>query len=466
MNFDLSDYLDDLRRHHPEELVEINAPVERDYTITACALELEREGRYPALLFNNVAGSPMPVLSNLFASRRRIALLLNLDERDLVEGWIRLSQRRVPPVPSREAPVQEQIFTGDQIDLRRYPIPIHFEVDAGQYITGGVVLSRDPDTGVGNLSYARMQLIGPAAFGVSLHSRGDLWDSHRRAALQGRPLEVAVLIGPHPAIALAAADRIPPDDDELAMAGGLMGAPVPVVPACTVDLHVPAYTQMVIEGVIENAANVDEGPFGEYTGYASGRSTRNVLRVTAVTHRRHAIFQDVVPGASAEHLTLSKIPRVARVFHQLKQAIPEVVAINYPMSGTHFHCYVSMNKTMEGLPKRAALLLFGLDMFAKLVIVVDDDIDVYDEKEVLWALATRFQADKDLFVVPGVLANVLDPTTENGLSAKMGLDATLPLNAREQRLSISPAVRAAVDRLLQDELPSAIISRFASGEPE
>src|SRR5690606_39886639 len=124
------------------------------------------------------------------------------------------------------------------------------------------------------------------------------------------------------------------------------------------------------------------------------------------------------------------------------------VAINYPMSGTHFHCYVSMNKTMEGLPKRAALLLFGLDMFAKLVIVVDDDIDVYDEKEVLWALATRFQADKDLFVVPGVLPNVLDPTTENGLSAIIGPDATMPLNAREPLLIHSPAVLPSCVRLL------------------
>lgn len=464
MNFDLRDYLDELKRHHPEELVEINSPAPRDYTMTACALELERQGKYPALLFNDVAGSSMPVLSNLFASRHRIALLLNLDERELVEGWSRLAERRIAPIACREAPVQQQVFTGDEIDLRRYPIPIHFEVDAGQYITGGVVLSRDPDSGVGNLSYARMQLIGPAAFGVSLHSRGDLWDSHRRAALQGRPLEVAVLIGPHPAIALAAADRIPPDEDELAMAGGLLGAPVPVVPACTVDLQVPAYTQMVVEGVIESAADVDEGPFGEYTGYASGRSTRNVLRVTAVTHREDAIFQDVVPGASAEHLTLSKIPRVARVFRDLKQTLPEVVGINYPMSGTHFHCYVSMKKTMEGLPKRAALLLFGLDMFVKLVIVVDDDIDVYDEKEVLWALATRFQADKDLFVVPGVLANVLDPSSEGGLSAKMGLDATLPLNAPEQRLSITPALRESVDRLLQEVLPSSLMSRNSIGE--
>lgn len=448
MNFDLCDFLDLLKREFPEELLEISAPVERDYTMTACALELERQGRRPALLFNNVSGHSTPVLSNLFASRRRVALLLGLEERNLVEGWIELAARRIAPALCNEAPVQETVLLGDEVDMGHFPIPVHFEVDAGRYITGGVIASRDPDSGVANLSYARMQLIGPTTFGISLHSRGDLWDSHRRAALQGQSLQVAVIIGAHPAIALAAADRIPPHDDELALAGGLMGAPVPVVRGCTVDINVPAYAQMVIEGVIEDASNIDEGPFGEYTGYASGRSTRNVLRVTAVTHRKDMIYQDVVPGASAEHLTLSKIPRVAGVFRRLKQTVPEVVDIHYPMSGTHFHCYVSMKKTMEGVARRAAMLLFGLDMFLKLVIVVDDDIDVYNEKEVLWALATRFQADRDLFIVPDVLANVLDPTTRDGLSAKMALDATMPLNAREQRLHISPEIQESVHKLL------------------
>ena len=266
----------------------------------------------------------MPVLSNLFASRRRIALLLNLDERDLVEGWIRLSQRRVPPVPSREAPVQEQIFTGDQIDLGRYPIPIHFEVDAGQYITGGVVLSRDPDTGVGNLSYAacsssdlrlRRQPPPVATCGTVIAAPPTGDPSSRRAHW------------PHPAIALAA-DRIPPDDDGWP-AGGLMGTPVPVVPAC----RRPARTGLHPDGHRRrhrNAANVDEGPLantGSPPTFHAQRAAR-CGRDTAGTPSFRACRR------LNRHPTLSESAR--RASHQLKQAIlkwsPSTIPCRVPIS--------------------------------------------------------------------------------------------------------------------------------------
>jgi UbiD family decarboxylase len=403
------------------------------------------------LLFKNVAGHDFPVVCNVFASRQRIARMAGLEERELATGWARATARRLPPVTCDQAPAQEVVLQGDEVDLRRYPIPVHFEADAGRYITGGVVVARDPDTGAGNLSFARLMLKGPASFGASLHSRGDLWNYQRRAAQQGRPLEIAAVIGAHPAVTLAAAARLPAGDDELELAGGLLGQPVPVVPAKTVDLMVPAGAEMVIEGVVEPGVETDEGPFGEFTGYASGRSTRNLVRVTAVTHRRDMLFQDVVPGASAEHLNLSKTPRAGNLFDLVKRRFPTVVDLNFPSSGTHFHGYVSMRKTMEGAPKQLMMLLFGLEMFLKLVIVVDEDIDVYDEEQVLWALATRFQADRDLFVVPAAAANMLDPSSNNGLSAKMGLDATRPLGAAEKRLAFSEEVRERVRRILAGE---------------
>jgi UbiD family decarboxylase len=255
---------------------------------------------------------------------------------------------------------------------------------------------------------------------------------------------VAVAIGLHPAITLAAAARLPRGEDELELAGGLLGQPVPVVPAETVDLLVPAHAEIVLEGVLVPDEHEDEGPFGEFTGYASGRSTRNILRITGLMHRQDAIFNDVVPGASAEHLNLSKTPRAGSTFSLVKARFPNVVDLNYPSSGVHYHCYVSMRKTMEGSPKQLMLLLFGLEMFLKLIVVVDEDVDVYDEQAVMWALATRFQADRDSFVVPGVACNLLDPSANNGLSAKMGLDATQPLGATEKRLAFSEAVLARV----------------------
>jgi 2,5-furandicarboxylate decarboxylase 1 len=451
LSVDLRGFLDFLRRKHPDQLWEIDKPVALEHDITAYATELERRHKYPALYFSAVEGFEQPVVANLFADRQRIALSIGLNgSKDLVSGWLSRTAERVPPVEAEDAPVKDIVCTGDAVDLWQYPIPVHFEVDNGRYITGGVVLAKDPDTGTGNLNFTRMGVQDARTFGASLHSRGDLWDFQRRAEQRGQPLEAAVLIGVHPAISLAGATRLPVDEDEMELAGALMGQPVPVVPAETVDLMVPAHAEMVIEGVFPPGERRDEGPFGEYTGYASARSTRHVFEVRAVTHRKDMIFQTVIPGASAEHLNLSKASRVPRVYEKLKKEFPNVVDMNYPMSGTHYHCYVSMKKTMEGQPKQAAMLLFGLDHYLKLVIVVDEDIDVFNEAQVMWALATRFQADKDAFVVPDVMCNMLDPSAEGGLGAKMGLDATQPLGSEYETLQFSDEVMGRVLKGIDD----------------
>jgi 2,5-furandicarboxylate decarboxylase 1 len=238
------------------------------------------------------------------------------------------------------------------------------------------------------------------------------------------------------------------------LAGGVLQEAMEVVPAETGDLWVPADAELVIEGFIEPNLREDEGPFGEYTGYASARSTRHVLRVTAITHRRDFIFHDIVPGASSEHLNLSKTSRVPQFFSAVQKTLPNVVAMNYPQSGTHFHCYLSMRKVLEGQPRQAMALLFGLDMYLKLIVVVDEDIDVFDESQVLWALATRFQADRDLFMIPDAPCNLLDPSSEAGLSAKLGMDATRKFGSDIEALKFSAHLIEQARRRIQDELGS------------
>jgi 4-hydroxy-3-polyprenylbenzoate decarboxylase len=299
-----------------------------------------------------------------------------------------------------------------------------------------VVIAKDPDTGIGNLNFTRLQVKGPAKMGASLHSRGDLWNFQRRQEANHRPLEVAVAIGVHPAISIAAATQLPITEDELELAGGLMGKAVPVTPAESVDLLVPSQAEMVIEGYIEADAREDEGPFNEYTGYSTHRSTRHILHVTAITHRQDMIFQDVVPGNASEHLNLSKTSRVPRMFEAVKRTFSNVTAIHYPFSGTHFHCYLSMREPLPGQARQAMLLLFGLDMYLKLVVVVNDDVDVHNEQEVLWALATRFQADRDLVLVEGVTCNLLDPSARDGVAAKLGMDATRAPDFSAVRMSL------------------------------
>jgi UbiD family decarboxylase len=265
-----------------------------------------------------------------------------------------------------------------------------------------------------------------------------------RREARGENLEVAVVIGAHPAIYLAAGAKVAMEVDEYDLAGALLGQPVDLVRCRTIDVEVPAEAEIVLEGEILANVHEAEGPFGEYTGYSTSRSTQNVFVVKALTRRAKPLYLDLIPGYSTEHLLLARVAKEAHVFERLKEMVPTLRALNYPKSGTHFHAYLSMKKTAEGQARHALMLLFGLDPYVKLAVALDEDIDVFNEQEVLWALATRFQADTDMFVVPKVFCNRLDPSSVDGMSAKLGLDATAPLSWDVERTTLpAEAVEAA-----------------------
>ncbi len=213
----------------------------------------------------------------------------------------------------------------------------------------------------------------------------------------------------------------------------------------------PAEAEIVLEGKILRGVREPEGPFAEFTGYASERSTQHVLEVSAMMHRRDAIYQDIVGGISAEHTTLLAVPQEARLLRVLRGHYPSVQAISYPQSGTcRLHCYVSLKPSAEGQAKNVAFTALGEDLALKLVVVVDDDVDVYDEQEVLWAVATRMQADRDLAVVPNAMGAILDPSTRDGLTAKVIIDATRPLAGYPRRHTLPPDAIARAARLIAD----------------
>ncbi len=450
MQDDLRSFLQYIRQSFPEELLEFSSPVSLDYEITACALELDKYPQPPILLFQNVDGFQTPIVANLFASNHRLARILGVQPQNLVSWWSANSKKRIKPNIVSSAPLKDIVKLGNDINLHEFPIPIHFMNDAGRYITAGVIITKDPQTNIGNMSFARLQVKDQHTLATSLHSRGDLWRYQQRQEEYQRGLEVAVAIGVHPAISIAAATQLPSDEDELDLAGGLLNAPVEVIKAETVDLFVPASAELVIEGVIQPNIRVDEGPFGEYTGYASARSTRNLLTVTAITHRINPIFQDITPGYSKDHLNLSKISRVPRMYEALHKYFSNIVNIHYPHSGTHYHCYVSLHNPLPGQAKQVIAMLFGLDMYLKLIIVVDDDIDVTNEQEVLWAVATRFQADRDVVLMSGVACNLLDPSAENGLSAKLGIDATFSPNKKIEKTQLPTPIVERVKKALEE----------------
>ena len=445
---DLRSFLASLQSDLPEYILNIHEEVPLDYTSTSLALALEKNDRHPVLLFEQLKDHPGRLVANLFASRRVMAYSVGVDETSFSTYLGDCLDALVPVRHVSSGPVHEVVLERQSADVTRLLIPRHFASDAGPYITAGMVAARDPDTGVNNLAYARLQVKEARKLGISLHSRQHLWDYQRRAEQAGKDLPVAVVIGAHPAVMLAAAAKMGIDQDEYELAGALLGESLPVCRAKTVDVEVPADAEIVIEGHIQNGVREKEGPFGEYTGYMTGRSTNNVMIVSAVTMRQDPIFVDIVPGNSAEHLTLGRASKEAWVFKRMKEALPFFVDFHFPSSGTHFHCYLRIDKTAEGQANQAAALLMGLDHYVKLVVVVDKDINIFNEAEVWWAVATRLQADRDVNVINNVMGNRLDPSSKDGLGAKMILDATAPMDAEAKRVDLPPEAVAYARQLL------------------
>ncbi len=452
MGNDLRTYWKDLEEEQPEEVLRVSDPVQPDFLPTAVATLVEELPASPAVFFENVEGFDHPVIFNLFGTRERVARATGATAETFGERWLNAEAAPIAPVPAASGPVQEVIHVGKEVDVTQLPILHHFPQDAGRYLCLGMFLCRDPDTGIGNLSYHRMEMKGPDRFALSLHSRGHPWDFFRRQEERGKSLEVAVVIGAHPAIHVAAGAEFGMDVDELAVGGALLGSPVEMVPCKTLDLQVPANAEIVVEGEILPNIREAEGPFNEYTGYTTSRSTENVFQVKAVTHRRDAWYLDVIPGYSSEHLLLSRVAKEARVFHRLKEVMPAVKALSCPKSGTLFHAYLSLKKTTEGMARHALLLLMGLDHYIKFAVAVDEDVDVFNEEEVLWAMATRMRADRDVFIIPNDFQNRLDPTAADGTTGKMGIDATAPLNWDVERVQMPGDILAEAKKVLDKAL--------------
>src|SRR5258707_2871997 len=415
------------------DVIRISDPIDIDHVPTALVLELESRRQTPVVLIDRPIGFDTPIVTNLFASRDRIARMVGAEPGGFNEAWTGAIASLLPAKIVDTGGVHEVVRIGSEIDAATLPISRHFEKDAGRYIGSGILVCKDPDTGTRNLSYQRLQLKGPKKFGASLHSRGHIWEHLQRCEARGRNLEVAIVIGVHPAVNVAAAAKVAMEIDEFEIAGALLGQPIELVKCKTIDVEVPAQAEIVIEGEILADQHEEEGPFGEYTGYSTFRSTKNVFVVKAITHRTAPIFHDIIPGYSMEHLLLGRAAKEAHTFMRLKEMVPGLKAMNFPKSGTHFHAYMSFKKTAEGQARQALMLLLGLDSYLKLVIAVDEDVNVFNEEEVLWALATRFQADTDMFMVPDAFFNRLHPSSPVGMSAKLALDATAPLNSDVER---------------------------------
>ncbi|MGN6550259.1 MAG: UbiD family decarboxylase, partial [Pararhizobium sp.] len=300
------------------------------------------------------------------------------------------------------------------------------------YITAGILISRDGETGIQNVAIHRCQISGKNRIGILLLPR-HTDHYYRKAERSGKPLEIAIAIGVEPACLLASQAIVPIDHDELEIAGGLRGAPLDVVKCLTNAVRVPAEAEIVIEGRILPKTRELEGPFGEFPQYYGERGERHVIDVDAITHRRDPLFHTIV-GGGLEHLLLGAIPREATILAAMRASFPGVRDVHLGLGGVgRYHLYIKLDKTQEGEGKNVLLAAFAAHYDIKHAVVVDMDVDIHDPRQVEWAVATRFQADRDLLVVSRSQGSKLDPSTDNGVGAKMGLDATIPLDAPEMK---------------------------------
>jgi UbiD family decarboxylase len=442
---DLRTFLDLVKRKRPDELAVVVREIDPAYEITALVVKLEREQkRRPVLFFEKVKGTRFPVVTNVHASRSRLAAALGCAPDRLLPTYLHAMERPIAPRVVATGPVKDVVRRDADVDLFALPQIVHHEGDAGVFITAAISFAKDPTREIWNCAYNRLMVKGRDTTAIHLTLGKHLWEFHRLAEQRGRPLPVAFAVGVHPAIALGALAIGSVDEDERGIMGGLLGEPLELVACETSDVLVPAQAEMVIEAEILPHERTAEGPFGEFTGYSLGERPREVVKVKAITHRRDAIFQDI-SVAHLDHLLLSTIPIEANLYRAVRAMVPSVRAVRVPAP---FTCYVAIEQRIPGQAKNAIMAVLGADLYMKRVVVVDHDVDVFDDRQVNWAIATRCQPDRDVTVIANARGSDLDPSTrEDGVTAKWGVDATAKpsLAAFTPRHRVPPAVYQRID---------------------
>lgn len=396
---DLRTFIHQVAATMPDQIQMITAEVDAKFGITAVAGKLATEGKFPALFFTNLKGSSLPLVINLTATYERLALALDTNVSDMVRVYGEQQVKPVPPRVVNDAPVKDVILKGEKARLSRLPIPTHNELDAGPFITGGVLICKDSDTGRHNAGIYRHQVQGDDQLGVWFYQTHHGGYIYRRYGEMNAPMEVAIAIGHHPSFMLAGVSRLPGIGGEFEEAGALLGEPLELIKAETVDLMVPAHAEIIVEGYLLPRETHFEGPFGEWPGYYVGEGDKPFIKVKAITMRKDAIYYDVFP-ANQEHRVLGSLPRMGSIYRRVKEAVPTVVNVNVP-AHARTHCYISIKKTSDAEVKKAAFAALATEAEnLKFIVVVGGDVNVFHEPEVMWAIGTRFRAEKDLLVIP------------------------------------------------------------------
>ncbi len=471
---DLQEFIRQLER--AGELKRIKAPVSPELEITEIT---DRVCKLygPALLFENVPGYDMPVLMNAFGSFKRMSMALEVPDLDslgqevmdfmeaeapdtlikklkIIPKIKRLSN--IMPRMVKKAPCQEVVLEGEQVDLGRLPVLKCWPDDGGPFITLPLVFTKDPETGIRNVGMYRIQVYDRNTTGMHWHTHKGGAHHYRIAERRGEILEVAVAIGPDPAMTYAATAPLPDDMDEVAFAGFLRQAPVELVKCRSIDLEVPANSQIVLEGYVKPGERRIEGPFGDHTGYYSLADEYPVFHVTCMTMRKDAIYPATIVGQPPQEDCYMAKATERLFLPMIKKTLPEIVDMNLPLEGVfHNLALVSIDKRYPGHARKVVNALWGLGqmMFCKIICIFDKEVDVQDLSQVLWRLGNNIDPERDIFFTRGPV-DALDhaaPMTHYG--SKMGIDCTRkwPEEGFERDwpevIQMDPEVRKKIDAL-------------------
>lgn len=408
-------------------LLHVDREVDPKFELSSVVKAAEKQDS--AIFFHNVKGSKFGVVANVVVSRKMFSLLLNTSEADTVREYVKRAENPVKPKIVSTGPVKDHILTGASADASVLPIVTHAIGDVAPFITAGMAIAKDPETGYTNMSFNRMQYKEADKFGIRMMAPQHLGVIHGRAEKIGKNLEVAIAIGAHPFEMIAASSTLPFGVDHFELAGALAQSPVELVKCETIDVNVPANAEIILEGEVLANVREDEGPYGDVFQFYIPQAKNHVFRLKAITHRTGAIYHTIQAGTK-EDIHLLALSREAHLYHALNHAGFQVKALSNTPS--LLGCVVSIKKRFEGEPKNAAMCALGAHSWLKYCVVVDEDVNPFDMNDVWWAMVTRGRPDNGIFIVPEARGFPRD--LHHIHQSKIGIDATAPLEATEERV--------------------------------
>jgi UbiD family decarboxylase len=465
------------------ELARIRRTVAPRFEMPAVMAKLEAAGR--PFLFESVHGAKFSLVGGLFNRVSRFGEALGLQgssghftHADMDRHIENAKANPIRPRTVASGPVKEVILSGSGVDLGQLPVPTFFELDSGPFITAAVGIARNPRTGALNAGFYRTLILGRDIFAINASSLSDLRRFYQHAEEHGEPMSIALAIGVEPSVLFAAACKLPPTVSEFDVAGGIKGGPIEMTKAETSDLPVPVNAEMIIEGQVDFTRRI-ENVLGEYAGQY-GPESAPVTRVTAITHRRDAMFYSIMAGRNPEHNNIGNIATygikrdLAARIRALSPAIRGVQVFTEPRLGPMVHVVIAMEKASDDEPKEligkvfaAPGSIFPVSRITRRVVIVDPDIDIDNLEDVEWAIWTRVADASKIIVIPNVESWELDRVSHEGRgSLRLGIDATMNMNDRS--ILVRPRTPGFDDLRIADYLDAAGESarcRSAGGQP-